>query len=41
MDKTKTSKKHQTYLENLAKTNLDKVKSLKRADPLKELIDFN
>ncbi len=39
MDRIKISKKHQTYLENLAKANLDQVKGLKRTNPLKELID--
>jgi DNA-binding phage protein len=41
MDKIKTSKKHQTYLEKLAKADLDKVKGLKRSNPLKELSDSN
>lgn len=41
MDKTKTLKKHQIYLEKLAKVNLEKVKGLKRANPLKELSDAN
>lgn len=39
MDKTKTSGKHQTYLENLAKLDLDKVPGLRRAEPLKYLTD--
>jgi len=39
MGKTKTSKKHQRYLENLAKLDLDQVQGLEKADPLKELID--
>lgn len=39
MDKTKTSKKHQTYLENLAKVDLNKAKGLKRVNPFKELVD--
>jgi DNA-binding phage protein len=39
MDKIKTSKKHQTSLANLAKKDLDKVKGLKRAEPIKELAD--
>lgn len=34
-----SEKKHQTYLENLAKVDLDKVKGLKRASLIKELID--
>ena len=33
------SKKHQTYLENLAEKDLREVKGLKRSDPLKELAD--
>lgn len=41
MDKTKTSKKHQIYLEKLSHTDLDKVPGLKRADPIKELTDPN
>lgn len=41
MDKIKTSKKHQIYLEKLAKVTLDKVKGLKRSNPLKELSDSN
>lgn len=41
MDKTKTSKKHQRYLEKLAKVDLDKVKGIKRSNPLKELSDSN
>jgi DNA-binding phage protein len=41
MDKIKTSKKHQIYLEKLAKADLDKVKGLKRSNPLKELSDSN
>lgn len=39
MDKTKISKKHQIYLENLAEKDLRKVKGLKRSDPFKELAD--
>lgn len=39
MDKIKTSKKHQASLAKLSMTNLDKVKGLKRANPLKELTD--
>lgn len=41
MDKAKTLKKHQTYLEKLSKADLNKVKGLKRAHPLKELADPN
>lgn len=41
MDKTKTSKRHQAYLEKLAKVDLDKTKGLKRSHPLKELADPN
>ena len=41
MDKTKTSIKHQIYLEKLAKVDLSKVKGLKRAKPFKELADTN
>lgn len=41
MDKKKTSKKHQKYLEKLANTDLDKVKGLKRSNPLNELSDSN
>lgn len=39
MDKKKTSKKHQKYLESLSTVNLDKVKGLKRTDPIVELSD--
>jgi DNA-binding phage protein len=38
MQRQKTSK-HQTYLKRLAKIDLDKLKGLRRADPLKELTD--
>lgn len=41
MDKTKPSKKHQIYLEKLAKADLNKVKGLKRSNPLEELADPN
>lgn len=41
MDKTKISKKHQTYLEKLAKADLGKVKGLKKSNPLLELTDPN
>lgn len=37
MDKAKTSGKHQIYLENLAKANLDKITGIRRANPLKDL----
>jgi len=39
MDKAKTSNKHQKYLENLAKLNLDKIPGLRRSHPLKDLTD--
>jgi DNA-binding phage protein len=39
MDKAKTSKKHQIYLEKLAKADLNKVKGLKKSNPIKELAD--
>lgn len=39
MGKTKTSRKHQTYLESLAKADLDKVSGLRKASPLKDLTD--
>ena len=39
MGKTKTSKKHQRSLVKSPKINLDKIKSLTRTQPLKELID--
>lgn len=41
MDKIKTSKKHQTFLGKLAKVNLDKIKGIKRSNPLKKLSDAN
>lgn len=41
MDKIKTLKKHQTSLEKLAKVDLDKVRGLKRSNPIKELADPN
>jgi DNA-binding phage protein len=41
MDKIKTSKKHQIFLEKLSKVNLDKVKGIKRSNPLKKLSDPN
>lgn len=41
MDKTKTLKKHQTYLESLSKADLNKLPGLKRSTPLKELTDSN
>jgi DNA-binding phage protein len=41
MDKVKTSKKHQTFLGKLARVDLNKVKGLKRSNPLKELSDSN
>lgn len=39
MDKTKTSGKHQISLEKLAKVDLDKVKGLKRSNPIQQLAD--
>lgn len=39
MDKTRILKKHQVYLERLAKVDLDKVEGLKKVDPLKNLTD--
>lgn len=39
MVKQRTLKKHQASLEKLAMVNLNKVKGLKRANPLKELAD--
>jgi len=41
MDKTKTSRKHQISLEKLAKADLNKVRGLKRSNPLKELCDLD
>lgn len=41
MDKAKTSGKHQIYLDKLAKMDLNKVKGLKKAAPLKYLTDKN
>lgn len=39
MVKTKTSKKHRTSLENLAKVDLDQIKGLRQAHPLSDLTD--
>jgi len=39
MGKAKTSSKHQTHLESLAKADLDKVSGIRKADPLKDLTD--
>lgn len=41
MDKTKTSKKHQIYLEKLANSDLRKIKGLKKSNVLKELSNPN
>ncbi len=39
MGKAKTSSKHQTYLKNLSKVDLDRVSGLHKAEPLKDLTD--
>lgn len=39
MDKIEILKKHQIYLEKLVNVDLESIPGLRRADPLKELID--
>lgn len=39
MDKVRTSKRRQTYLEKLQKVDLEKVPGLHKANPIKDLTD--